>query len=72
MYPCQSVLLYPKPCTPLAANVAFTNLHPPALACWELQGAAATGYRYRNIQDTKLRITADDLEKGGTVAADKR
>ncbi|MCB1468154.1 MAG: H-NS histone family protein, partial [Rhizobiaceae bacterium] len=49
---CQSGLLYPKPCTTLTAKVAFTNLHPPALACWELQGVAATGYRYRNIQDT--------------------
>lgn len=44
-------LFDPKPCTPPAAQLSITGSRPPALTCWEMQGLAATGYRYRNIPD---------------------
>lgn len=52
MSPCQSGLFDPKPSTPPAAQVSITGSRPLALPRWEMQGLAATGYRYRNIQDT--------------------
>ena len=51
MSPCQSGLFDPKPNTPPAAQVSITGSRPPALACREMQGPTATGYRYRNIPD---------------------
>ncbi|WP_299616285.1 hypothetical protein [uncultured Tateyamaria sp.] len=45
-------LFDPKPSTPPAAQVSITGSRPPALPCWEMQCLAATGNRYRIIQDT--------------------
>ncbi|NHM18505.1 hypothetical protein [Tritonibacter mobilis] len=45
-------LFDPKPSTPPAAQVSITGSRPPALPCRGMQGLAATGYRYWNIQDT--------------------
>jgi hypothetical protein len=36
----------------MAAETAITSLATPALAFRELRQPAATGYRYRDIQDT--------------------
>lgn len=69
MSPCQSELSDPKPNTPPAAQVSITGSRPPALPCWEMQGLAATGYRYRNIPDHGPHPIADcDL---GTLSLHK-
>jgi len=49
--PCTSEQPDPQSSTSLAATTAITIRCHPALSFRELQHPAATGYRYRDIQD---------------------
>ena len=52
MSPCQSGLFDPQFNTSLVAIWRPTTFATPALALRELRPPVATGYRYRDIQDT--------------------
>lgn len=55
--------LTPSPAPHQRRKCRSPALAPPALPCWEMQGLAATGYRYRNIPDHGPHPIADcDLE----------